>query len=433
MSQNQGVGLFFYSGHGARVGGNNYLIPTDNDRIVTPEDLEYYAIDANKVLTTMRKAKNHVNIIILDACRDNPYLGAGKSMERGLARMVSPKGSIIAFATSEGKTASDISDNGRNGLFTSHLIKALKTANQTHQRIDDLFMAVSDAVTTESRGKQEPWQQDSLKRPFCFGGCVKVASTVPVQVPVVIVSPPSKFFRDTLGDGSKGPEMVRIPAGSFKMGSNKYSSEKPIHQVSVSAFSIGKYEVTFAEYDKFANATGKSKPSDQGWGRGNRPVINVSWKDAVAYAKWLSKQTGHSYRLPTEAEWEYAARAGTTTKYWWGNDIGSNKANCSNSSCGDSFKYTAPVGSFAANPFGIYDTVGNVWEWCSDIYSSDYYSNSPRSNPTGPGGGETGQDRVQRGGAWYYSAQSARTAVRDYYSPDDRYYDLGFRLLRITP
>ena len=242
---------------------------------------------------------------------------------------------------------------------------------------------------------------------------------------------PAGSFRDRLKDGSQGPEMVSIPAGSFKMGSNNGSSdEKPIHEVSLSAFAIGKYEVTFEEYDKYAQATGKNKPDDRGWGRGNRPVINVSWNDAVDYAEWLSKQTGKKYRLPTEAEWEYAARAGTTTKYWWGNSIGTNKANCRN--CGSKWDKTktAPVGSFAANQFGLHDTVGNVYEWCSDISRSDYYSNSPRSNPTGPGGGETGRARVRRGGAWHDTARNARTADRNVNSPVFRYAYLGFRLLR---
>ena len=154
------------------------------------------------------------------------------------------------------------------------------------------------------------------------------------------------------------PELVFIPAGSFRMGGNK---------VSMKSFYMGKYEVTFAEYDQFAEATGRDKPDDRGWGRGNRPVIKVSWHDATAYAKWLSEQTGGTYRLPTEAEWEYAARADTSSKYWWGNEIGSNNANC-DGSCGDSFEYTSPVGSFSANPFGLHDTAGNVWEWtCSEF------------------------------------------------------------------
>jgi len=202
------------------------------------------------------------------------------------------------------------------------------------------------------------------------------------------------IFQDHLKDGSLGPKMVGIPAGSFQMGSNESVDEKPIHEVYVDRFAMGQTEVTFTEYDKFVQATGRSKPDDKGWGRGNRPVINVSWHDANAYAKWLSQQTGKKYRLPTEAEWEYAARAGTTTKYWWGNTASHEYMNYGTDDCCDSlakgkdrWKYAAPVGSFSANPFGIYDTAGNVWEWVSDIYSSDYYSSSPSSNPKGPGGG----------------------------------------------
>jgi len=186
---------------------------------------------------------------------------------------------------------------------------------------------------------------------------------------------PGKVVRDRLKDGSSGPEMVVIPAGTFRMGDIQgggYSDEKPVHEVSIKSFAMGRYEITFAEYDKFAEATGRKKPNDQGWGRGNRPVINVFWLDVTAYAEWLSIQTGQQYRLPTEAEWEYAARAGTSTKYWWGNEIGSNNANCYNSVCGDRFEYTSPVGSFAANPFGLYDTAGNVWEWTCSESESDY-------------------------------------------------------------
>ncbi len=146
-----------------------------------------------------------------------------------------------------------------------------------------------------------------------------------IQPPTVKPSPRQSFsagkvFRDRLKDGTQGPEMVWIPAGSFRMGDLQAggdSDEKPVHRVSITQrFAMGRYEVTFAEYDKFAQATGRKKPDDGGWGRGNRPVINVSWHDATAYAEWLSEQTGQTYRLPTEAEWEYAARGGTDTKYW---------------------------------------------------------------------------------------------------------------------
>jgi formylglycine-generating enzyme required for sulfatase activity len=245
-----------------------------------------------------------------------------------------------------------------------------------------------------------------------------------------------KVFLDRLKDGSLGPEMVWIPAGEFRMGDIQGGGdddEKPVHSVSIKRFAMGRYEVTFAEYDKFAEATGREKPDDENWGRGNRPVINVSWHDATAYAEWLSWQTGQKYRLPTEAEWEYAARAGTETKYWWGNTASHEYANYGADSCcsglakgKDRWKYTAPVGSFAPNSFGIYDTAGNVWEWVYDIYSRD----SPSSETSGP---FTGSRRVIRGGGWNGTASSSRAANRYSYSPGSRYGNLGFRLLLKSP
>ncbi|TGO02220.1 hypothetical protein PN36_28565 [Candidatus Thiomargarita nelsonii] len=145
--------------------------------------------------------------------------------------------------------------------------------------------------------------------------------------PPVAPPPPTtsagKVFRSRLQNGDLGPKMVWIAAGDFKMGDIQGggdSDEKPVHKVSIKRFAMGQYEVTFAEYDKFAEATGREKPSDSGRGRGNRPVINVSWHDATAYAKWIVTQTGKQYSLPSEAQWEYAARAGTTTARYWGND-----------------------------------------------------------------------------------------------------------------
>jgi formylglycine-generating enzyme required for sulfatase activity len=239
-----------------------------------------------------------------------------------------------------------------------------------------------------------------------------------------------EVYRDRLKDGSEGPEMVWIAAGSFQMGDIQgggYSDEKPVHRVSITQpFAMGRYEVTFAEYDKFAEATGREKPSDRGWGRGNRPVINVSWHDAVAYAEWLSEQTGKKYRLPTEAEWEYAARGGTSTKYWWGNNIGKNRANCRG--CGSRWdgKSTAPVGSFAPNPFGLYDTAGNVWEWCADSWHGSY-KGAPTDGRVWSGGDES--YRVLRGGSWFNIPRSARTADRVRYTSDERNDFYGFRVV----
>jgi formylglycine-generating enzyme required for sulfatase activity/endogenous inhibitor of DNA gyrase (YacG/DUF329 family) len=223
------------------------------------------------------------------------------------------------------------------------------------------------------------------------------------------------------------PEMVRIPAGSFRMGDiqgDGYSNGKPVHTVYVNSFAIGKYEVTFAEYDQFAEADGREKPNDRGWGRGNRPVINVSWHDATAYAEWLSQQTGQNYRLPTEAEWEYAARAGTETKYWWGNEIDSNKANCDG--CGSQWdnKQTAPSGSFSANPFGLHDTAGNVWEWTCSEYTDKYNGQEKQCS--------TSASRfVLRGGSWNSDPRGVRSADRDRDEPTGRNGDYGFRLVRL--
>jgi len=257
--------------------------------------------------------------------------------------------------------------------------------------------------------------------------CPTCPDSTPTPTPTP--TPSSGSFRDTLADGSQGPEMVWISAGTFRMGDIQgggYSDEQPVHSVSVNRFAMGRYEVTFAEYDKFADATGRGKPDDEGWGRGNRPVMRVSWHDATAYAAWLSTETGQQYRLPTEAEWEYAARAGTETKYWWGNEIGSNQANCSNSSCGDSFQYTAPIGSFAANPFGLYDTAGNVWEWTCSEYTDSYNGKEEYC-----GSGDSWQP-VIRGGSWNFAAWYVRAADRGRYSLVYRYGYVGFRLARIS-
>jgi len=222
------------------------------------------------------------------------------------------------------------------------------------------------------------------------------------------------IIRDRLQDGTLGPEMVVIPAGRFQMGDIQgggYSDEQPVHWVSVKRFAMGRYEITFAEYDKFA------EPNDRGWGRGNRPVINVSWHDATAYAEWLSQQTGQHYRLPTEAEWEYAARAGTTTKYWWGNTASKGK---------DRWEYTSPVGSFAPNQFGLYDTVGNVWEWTCSEYEENY--NGKETQCTSQ---KSGSLWALRGGAWDNEPWLVRAASRFRSSHDSRGDSVGLRLARL--
>jgi formylglycine-generating enzyme required for sulfatase activity len=246
-----------------------------------------------------------------------------------------------------------------------------------------------------------------------------------------------KRIRDPLRDGGEGPEMVVVPAGCFQMGSPASETgrddDEPQHRVCLSrAFAIGTTEVTFADYDRFARATGRELPNDRGWGRDRRPVINVSWQDATAYADWLSEQTGAEYRLPSEAEWEYAARAGTTTAYWWGDQPRRDRANYGKDDSwgghaegADRWKYTAPVGSFPANAFGLHDTAGNVLEWVEDWYD-DY----PSGEVVDPVVRQGGSRRVYRGGCWYDGPRTLRSAYRSYWLPGNRNGYLGFRLAR---
>ncbi|MCP4697149.1 MAG: SUMF1/EgtB/PvdO family nonheme iron enzyme [Gammaproteobacteria bacterium] len=237
-------------------------------------------------------------------------------------------------------------------------------------------------------------------------------------------------FREPLNiDRTPGPKMVWIAAGKFRMGDirgNGRGHEKPIHEVFIDRFAIGVHEVIFAEYDKFTEATGRKKPEDNGWGRGNRPVINVSWEDAATYCEWLNEQTGKGYRLPTEAEWEYAARAGTETDYFFGDEqkqLGEYAWYF-----GNSRRKTHPVGKKEPNAWGWYDVHGNVWEWVQDWYGKDYYANSPISNPVGP---DSGASRVFRGGSWIGDARYVRAAYRDGVDPGVRSEDLGFRCARV--
>jgi formylglycine-generating enzyme required for sulfatase activity len=308
----------------------------------------------------------------------------------------------------------------------------------------------------------------------------------------------SKFPQET--SNSVGMKLVLIPAGEFMMGSGDkaedlakefpqyglkaefFSDEFPRHLVRITKpFYFGKYEVTNGEFKKFVEATGyktqaerqeNSRRGSGGWGFNqaeqkfegrdpkynwrnpgfpvpdNQPAVDITWNDAVAFCDWLSKKENKKYRLPTEAEWEYAARGGTTTRYWNGNDPNSlaKIANTADAdffakfptyypkdktvSTHDGFSLPAPVGSFPANKFGLCDVHGNVWEWTNDWYGADYYAKSPVDDPIGPADG--GQ-KVRRGGAWHTAPLFARSSFRNYNTVDSRYPNLGFRVVLETP
>ena len=249
---------------------------------------------------------------------------------------------------------------------------------------------------------------------------------------------PGETFRDTLRSGGSGPEMVVVPAGSFRMGCASAvfceNHELPVHHVTIPRpFAVGKYEVTFAEWDVCVSSRGCShRPDDWGRGRGSRPVVNVSWDDARQYVSWLSSQTGATYRLLSESEWEYAARAGTSTSYSWGNEIGSGRANCRG--CGSQWdgQDTAPAGSFSANGFGLNDMHGNVREWVEDCWNGTY--NGAPSNGSAWRSGDCSL-RVLRDGSWNDSEWELSSATRIRARASHRNYgSFGFRVARtLTP
>ena len=241
---------------------------------------------------------------------------------------------------------------------------------------------------------------------------------------------------DIIQDCPQCPQMVYVPAASFRMGDIQgggNSDERPVHRVSVKAFLMSATEVTFAQWDACVAAGGCShKPSDQSWGRGSRPVINVSWEDAQQYVKWISAKTGEQYRLPAEAEWEYAARAGSDTKYSWGNqspvcrDGASNGARFDdNKNCDDIG--TAPVASYSTNAFGLYDMHGNVWEWTQDCWNGSY-KGAPSDGSAWLSGNCS--RRVLRGGSWFNVPNFLRSAYRIRSTSGNRFNNNGFRLAR---
>lgn len=248
-------------------------------------------------------------------------------------------------------------------------------------------------------------------------------------LPITPPTEPPPTLQDRLRQGGSGPTMAVLDGGRFRMGHNSLTGgdSGPEHEVQVLPFLIGTHEVTFQQYDQFARATGRRLPDDNGWGRATRPVVGVSWSDAEAYADWLSRQTGRHYRLPSEAEWELAARGGSDGSYWWGFGMEPGRAVCFD--CGAKWdnRSTAPVGSFPASPYGLFDTAGNALEWVSDCYSPGYDGSSVDGGPHVDG---DCSHRVARGGAFNKPASSMRTWTRSKFPLDTRLNNLGFRVAR---
>jgi formylglycine-generating enzyme required for sulfatase activity len=308
-----------------------------------------------------------------------------------------------------------------------YIVLSRKVAHRQTRRVLALFGALMVMLVLGGVGW---WRQAFLREQYHWRVVMGPGVLTPAQEKEKAATPGSDFTECATGC----PTMVVVPAGKFTMGSPESEKERnknegPQHEVTIAKpFAVGRTEVTFAEWDACVAAGACAKTSDSGWGGGDQPAINVSWDDAKEYVAWLSRITGKEYRLLTEAEWEYAARAGTTTAYSWGNEIGEGNANCDG--CGSQWDWQpAPVRSFKPNAFGLYDMHGNVYEWVEDPWH-DSYEDAPVDGTAWVRGGDAVQ-RVIRGGSWGVDPKYLRAASRITVSSSNRVFNLGFRLARM--
>ena len=479
------VSLVFYAGHGLEMDGVNYLVPVDA-RLERDTDVEYEALPLDRVLRATTGAG--LRVVILDACRNNPL---ARSMQRTSASRSVSRGSfgelnegllgdetLVAYAAAAGTTAAD--GTGRNSPYTSALLAHLEQPLE----LSALFRRVRAQVLEATAGDQRPHEYGSLLGEHYLGGASGLGtatvvdsvsgaasaqqetmfwesirdSSNPAELEAYLRQYPAGVFRalatvrlatlrlsapdppaadrqvpgTVFRDCPTCPELVVVPAGRFRMGCvsgrDCRDREHPVHEVELASFALGVYEVTFEDYDRFVQATGHRRPGDRGWGRGGRPVIDVSWEEAEAYVAWLSRETGESYRLPSESEWEYAARAGTTTRYSWGQDVGRNLAHCDGCRSRWDDDQPAPTGSFAANGWGLHDMHGNVWEWVADCWHENY-ARAPRDGTVWTSGGNCAR-RVLRGGSWNNNPVALRSANRTRNDAGVRADPFGFRVSR---
>ena len=424
-----GVGLFYFAGHGIQVKGTNYLIPI-GAQIESEADVEYEAVDAGRVLAQMEEAENSLNIIILDACRDNPFARSFRSSGRGLAKMDAPTGSILAYATAPGSIASD--GSGRNGLYTAALLKHMKTPGL---EIGRLFRQVRIDVLSSSGKKQVPWEASSLTGDFYFhsGRGISVVPKQPVkQAPkYAAISPEATEPKATTKKkikNSLGMEFVYIKPGTFMMGSPsnekyRHDNEKQHRVTLTQGFYMQTTEVTQRQWKAVMGTRPWSGKEYKVKAGDNYPAVYISWDDCQVFIKKINQmEGGDKYRLPTEAEREYACRAGTTTQFYFGDDEGRLGEYAWYG--GNSGGRTHPVAQKNPNSWGLYDLYGNVGEWCQDWYG-DY----PSGFVTDPKGPSSGSLRVRRGGSFSIKPRGARSANRSRNVPDRRGSYLGFRLL----
>lgn len=456
-----GVGLFYFAGHGVQIEGVNYLAPI-GAKVEKEQDVKFESLEIGKVTAEMEAAKNGLNIMILDACRNNPFARAFRSQNSGLAPINAPSGTYIAFATAPGYTASD--GAGANGLYTEELLLNLRKPGL---RLEDIFIQTRVAVKKKSNEKQIPWENGSLEKVVILNENRGAAPATPAaavsfrtEIPISALRSgkfttgsidekglvtkrevgPRQYYEEDLGDGVK-LEMVWIPGGRFVMGSPESEPERDqdetLHGVNVSGFWMGRFEVTQRQWRAIMGRVPDRIAGDRFTGP-DLPLVCVTWFEMKEFISELNEilklKPGRGYSLPTESEWEYAARAGATTAFPYGATISPEFDNYD----WDSQYNNGPkkegkpdvivkVGSYLPNPFGLYDMFGNAEEWCEDWLGP--YPNGRKGDVTDPTGPATGERRVVRGGGYNSSAKRTRPAGRAGILPNDLSIWVGFRLV----
>jgi formylglycine-generating enzyme required for sulfatase activity len=450
-----------FSGHGMHIDGKSYLCPNEaND---TKPDQTMIAVD--DVYKKFSDCKAALKLLIVDACRNDPRPAGRKSAtpsadrtQLGAVFERPPEGIVVLASCAPGQISWE--DEGlKHGVFMHHVLDGLSGKADGNKNGRVTLGELYDYASSETKlhvfnkfnDAQVPAQRGEINGVFELPRSSRTVEIV----------------------NSIGLRLTQLPAGEFLMGTANedpvgYWNETPRHTVRITkAFYIGTFEVTRGQFAQFVAATNYvTEPEQDGLGgritneRGlwekrpetnwrdpgfaqtdEHPVVNVTWNDAKAFCDWLSEKEGNTYRLPTEAEWEYACRAGTETRYYNGDEAEGlvEIANIADATAKakfpswetiagrDGYLYTAPVGRFAPNKFGLYDMSGNVWEWCDDWYDMNYYKTSRAEDPAGF---TTGEERVSRGGSWDYTAVDARSAHRSRDVPSERYNDVGFRVVR---
>ncbi len=425
--------LLFYSGHAVQSKGNNYLVPIDAG-IVEEKQLDSSAINLDLLMFKIRLLNSKINFFIIDASYQNDLFEITKEKQKGLSTTTPYSNTLIAFAASPEQIVK--SSGSMSNLFIDSFSVNLKKYDLKNMQ---LFTKIKEEVERNSHGKQIPWVTLAPDTPvyFSYGNAADLGENHGAKNNKNTFNKKPSDFTDPI----TGMEFVFIRGGCYWMGDyflQGRADERPLHSVCLSDFYLAKYEVTQAQWLSILNSNPSYFKTS-----GNHPVDSVSFQDAQLFIKKINTLTQKNYRLPTEAEWEFACKAGTSNQlYAWGNYhplIANQKtANISEGKhilnlrtrafleeYKDGYPNTSPVGSFYPNVFGIYDLSGNVSEWTTDWFDQDYFKHSPINNPAGA---QKGHFRVLKGGSWVDHPVGARCSNRNWSVPSSRKHTNGFRL-----